>query len=135
MLSALAACASILSLAVIGAGSLLRSWRAEPSLRLAASEAPGRQILLLTANADRRLGFVSITGSVLSREARPLSKVEAVVELLDKEQTPLRLESALLSGDLRPKADPTPFRVDLPDDPRAVAYRIRFKQLTGAFLN
>jgi hypothetical protein len=109
--------------------------RAASGLHLIASPSPKGRVALGSATVERRLGYVTVTGAVVNCSARSLSRIEAVVELLDRQNRPLQLESGLVTFDPLPKGESSPFRVELPDNARAVAYRVRFKQLLGAALN
>jgi hypothetical protein len=131
----LMACLGVGSLAVVGAGSVLHSVHPAPTLKLVLSASQQGRVVLDTASVDRRLGFVTITGSVSSHTSRPLSKVEAVVELLDAANRPVQVESGLIAFDPLLPGQASPFRVEVNDNTQAVTYRVRFKELLGPALN
>lgn len=122
------------SLAVIGAASLMPD-RTSSSLHLLASNAAEARASLVSASSLRRLGFVSVTGSVLSHDRNALPKVEAVVELLDAQNHTVQVESGMVAFDPLPAGVDAPFHIEVTDVPQAVAYRIRFRQLDGVCLN
>ncbi|HLV80469.1 MAG TPA: FxLYD domain-containing protein [Chthonomonadaceae bacterium] len=115
----------------------VRALEAASSLRLAAAVTPGApaRVGLVSASAERRLGFVTITGSVANHATRTLRDVEAVAELLDSHGRTIGLESALIAFDPLPAGQPSPFRVEMVDNARAVAYRVRFRQISGSALD
>lgn len=126
---------SVCLLAVVGAGSVLRATQPTPALVLETPTVVNGQAALGSASVERRLGFVTVTGTAVSRAKRPLTNVEAVVELLDAKKQTIQVESALTTFSPLQPGGTTPFRVEIPDDSRVVSYRIRFKQLLGASLN
>jgi hypothetical protein len=130
-----ALCSVLGGLTVVGTQSALNAARAAAGLHLVASSAPKGKVALGSATVERRLGYVTVTGDVVNRSARSLTRIEAVVELLDKQNRPLQLESGLITFDPLPRGESSPFRVELPDNVRAVAFRVRFRQLLGAALN
>src|SRR5581483_9919082 len=91
--------------------------------------------LMGSAKVERRLGFVTVTGDVRNQSARSQSRVEAVVELLDSRNHTLQMESSLIAFDPLAAGESAPFRVELADDPHAVAYRVHFKRLMGPRLD
>lgn len=135
LMLAFVCCAIVGGTAVVGAQALFRAFQPVPALRLLKSETPGTSVALSSAGVERSVGFASVTGNVENRTAKPLVNVEAVVELLDAQNKTLRVESALLAFDPLPAGVSSPFRVELMDDSRAVAYRVRFKKLLGPSLD
>jgi hypothetical protein len=125
---------SVGTLTTIGAQSVWNSVRPAQTLRLDARPG-GSEVSTGLPAVERHLGFVTITGSIASHVDRPLAQVEAVVELLDSQNQTVQLESGLIAFDPLMPGQTAPFRVDLPDNTRAVAYRIRFRQLSGAALD
>jgi hypothetical protein len=123
------------SLSCIGAASLLNGLSTETTLRQEAYPTPVSKVALGSASAERRLGYVTVTGQVANQTNTPLSKVEAVVELLDSRHQTVQMESAMIAFNPLPSGHASPFQVEIPDNSRAVAYRIRFKELLGAPLN
>ncbi|HZT42981.1 MAG TPA: FxLYD domain-containing protein [Chthonomonadaceae bacterium] len=113
----------------------VRAMESASSLHLVAAAFPKARVGLVSASAERRLGFVTITGSVTNHAARSLSNVEAVAELLDSRGRTIGMESAMIAFDPLPAGEPSPFRVEMMDNTRAVAYRVRFRQISGSALN
>ena len=123
----------ILGLAGVGARDLLQSHET-PTLHLASAPTIGKTVGLASASVERRLGFVTVTGNATNMTAQPVGDVEAVVELLNADGHPVRVESALLTGSLLGKAS-GPFSVVMNDNPKAVSYRVQFRRLMGGTLN
>jgi hypothetical protein len=128
-------CLGLLGSVAVGVHSMAFNASAPSLLRLA-RVAPSRgQVVMGAAQAERRLGFVTVTGSVTNRSRSAQPRVEAVVELLDRRNQTVQVESSLLDFDPLGVGDSAPFRVELPDDTHAVAYRIRFRRLLGPRLD
>ncbi len=104
---------------------ILAENRNSSTLRLLAVQTDANAPALESASADRRLGFVTISGSL--RSPYRLNSTEAVVELLDQSNHTLRVERALVAQNIPGSA--APFQVMLPDDTRAASYRIYFQPL------
>jgi hypothetical protein len=135
-----AACAviafsTLCGLAVIGAASVVSALRPTTELHLVASSDTGAKATLVSASVDRKLGFVTVSGTVLSRNSQAIPRVEAVVELLDAQNRTLQVESGMVAFDPLPSGQAAPFRVEVTDVPQAVGYRVRFRQLDGLCLN
>ncbi len=122
-------------LAVVGAASVVTALRPAPGLRLVPAQSSQSKASLASASIERRLGFVSVSGSVLSHNHQPLAKVEAVVELLDAQNHTVQVESGMVAFDPLPPDEAAPFHIEVTDVPQAVAYRVRFRQLDGLCLN
>jgi hypothetical protein len=135
LLLSLVGCVAIVALAGAGVRSLALGEGRADALHLAVTAPTSGQVTLLGAKTERRLGFVTVTGSVANRSAHAQSHVEAVVELLDAHNRTLQLESSLVSFDPLDKGETAPFRVELADDSHAVGYRIHFRQLLGPRLD
>lgn len=114
---------------------IVRTMEAASGLRLATTVFPKARVALVSASAERRLGFVTITGSVSNHASRALTDVEAVAELLDSSGRTIGMESAMIAFDPLPSGEPSPFQVEMMDNAQAVAYRIRFRQISGSALN
>ena len=112
----------------------LTAIRPAPELQLEKEMTSG-DIALGSASLERKLGFITVTGDAASRATRNLPRVEAVVELRDAQRHTLRVESALIGLPTLAAGDTAPFQVEMPDDSRAVSYRVRFRQMAGASLN
>jgi hypothetical protein len=121
----------IIVLAFVGAYTLWMTSRAPVQLSLEPQTA-GARLAVTSATADRNQGFVTVTGDVVNHTGSKLKDVVAVVELRDKEDHTVKLESALVSSGEVEAEQPTGFRVELPDDARAVSYSVRFRNLSGA---
>jgi hypothetical protein len=100
-------------------------------LRLEQSAAPGASVRLDGAGVERSFGFATVTGSATNVGALPLEDVEAVVELLDASGRTLRLEAGLIAYSRLEGGAESPFTVTMPDEPRAVSYRVHFRKLLG----
>ncbi len=97
---------------------------------------PGSGTLALNGlHVERRLGFVSVAGSVRNRAAHPIPRVTAVVELLDASDRVVQTDSALVAFDPLPAGEAAPFKVECSDAKEAVKLRVRFQELGGALLN
>lgn len=105
------------------------------TLSLITSAGAQGRVTLNAVTAERRLGFVTVTGSVVSRSSSPLHNVEAVVELLNARQETVGMESSLVAFDPVTAGEKVPFRVELVDSARVVAFRVRFRQLSGTALD
>lgn len=88
-----------------------------------------------SAASERRLGYVIVTGTISNCGKRPLTHVEVVTELLDKQNQTLRMESGLVAFDPLMPGDSAPYRIVLPDDSRATAHRERVRQFFGSRLD
>ena len=126
---------AVCGLAVIGAVSVVNAFRPAPALHLVRSSDTGARATLTSASVDRKLGFVTVSGTVLSHNPQALPRVEAVVELLDADNRTVQVESGMVAFDPLPSGQAAPFQVEVTDVPRAVGYRIRFRQLDGLCLN
>ena len=125
----------VCGLAAIGAGSIVSALRPAPELHLVATTGLGAKTTLASASVERKLGFVTVSGSVLSRNSKAMPRVEAVVELLDAQNKTVQVDSGMVAFDPLPSGEAAPFRVEVTDVPQAVAYRVRFRQLDGLCLN
>ena len=126
---------SILGLAGVGAVTVVHSFTATPDLNLVMDSVPQKQVALGSVTVQRKLGYVTIAGSVSNQIKVPLQDVQAVVELLDSQNRTLTMESALIAFRLLPSKQTAPFRVEVPDDAHAVGYRLRFTKLDGSALD
>lgn len=127
---------AVCGLAVIGANSVVNALRPAAELHLAASSVgAGVKATLASASVERKLGFVTVSGTVLSRYGQAMPRVEAVVELLDAQNRTVQVDSGMVAFDPLPAGEAAPFRVEITDVPQAVGYRVRFRQLDGFCLN
>jgi hypothetical protein len=127
--------AALCSLAIVGACSVVGALRPASDLHLVASSDMEAKATLASASVARKLGFVTVSGTVLSHNAQALPRVEAVVELLDAQNRTVQVESGMVAFDPLPSGQAAPFQVEVTDVPQAVAYRVRFCQLDGLCLN
>lgn len=127
--------ATLCGLAVVGAGSVVNAMRPTPGLHLIASSDVGAKAVLNSSSIERKLGFVTVSGTVLSHTSQALPRVEAVVELLDAQNKTVQVESGMVAFDPLPSGQAAPFHIEVTDVPQAVGYRIRFRQLDGLCLN
>ena len=126
---------TLCGLAIVGAGTVLGALRPTAELQLIASSGSGAKATLASASVERKLGFVTVSGTVLSHDLQALPRVEAVVELLDAQNKTVQVDSSMVAFDPLPSGEAAPFRVAVTDVPRAVGYRVRFRQLDGLCLN
>ncbi len=133
-LVALAFCALLCGLTAGGVRYAL-ALHTPSGLRLLPVTSSGGPLSLSGTSAERQLGYATIVGNVSNHGNAALSKIEAVVELLDSNGLPLHMESSLIAFDPLNAGESSPFRVELQDEPRAVSYRVRFKALLGPRLD
>ncbi len=126
---------ALCGLATVGAFSIVNALRPAPALQLRTTPETGAKATLASASIERKLGFVTVSGTVLSRNSQALPRVEAVVELLDAQNRTVQVESGMVAFDPLPSGQAAPFQVEVTDVPQAVAYRVRFRQLDGLCLN
>jgi hypothetical protein len=120
-------------LLVVGVSSVSLIGLPAPGLRLD-SALSGATLAAKPPTVSRRLGFVSVSGSVTNKSARTLDNVEAVVDLVGADGKLLRTQSAILDGDRVDPRQTASFRVEMADVPGAAAYRLRFRKLFGGEL-
>jgi len=77
----------------------------------------------------RKLGFVTVTGTLVNRTAISQTGVEVVVDLLDTQRNTLSSQSALVDRDKIGPGERSSFRIEMVDAPAAAAYRLRFTSL------
>jgi hypothetical protein len=118
-------------LAGIGAASLLAR-RGDWELRLVPASPGATPAVLASSTIERKLGFVTVTGSVTSYAARPLRNVQAVVELLDARSHPVQVEAALLPYSSLAPGQTAPFRVEVTDSAAVKGYRVTFAELDSS---
>lgn len=116
---------------VVGLGTSAAMRQTSSDLKLIREQTSGNRVALTTAAVERRLGFVTVTGTVTNHSRRSLPHVEAVVELLDEAGRTVGLESALLAFDTLRAGEQAPFRVEMQDQAHASGYRVHFRQLLG----
>jgi hypothetical protein len=125
----------LVSLAAVSVRSLALGTGTPVALQLTRIAPSLGQVALTGAQAERRLGFVTVVGNVINRSRHTQPRVEAIVELLDGHDQTVQVESSLLPFDPLGVGESAPFRVELPDDAHAVAYRVRFKHFLGSRLD
>lgn len=121
--------------AALSAMNVFNNIMSETSLILDREHSGGSELAISAADLVRNNGYISVTGSVISHMTKPASRVEAVVELQDKQAKIIKVESAMVSSDPMRPGETSLFCVEMPDDPRAVSFRIHFKQLFGRSMN
>lgn len=92
-------------------------------------------VRLVSAQAERKDGYVSTTGTLLNTKAYPISHLQATVELLNTEGIPIRAETAPIETNPVPPYKTVPFRVVMEDIPSATAFRVRFRMLLGSTID
>lgn len=122
-------------LTIFGAGAAVNALQPAPSLHLIPSSEVGAKAVLDSASIERKFGFVTVSGTVLSHNSKAMQGVEAVVELLDAQNRTVQVESGMVAFDPLPSGQAAPFSVAVTDVPQAVGYRIRFRQVNGLCLN
>jgi hypothetical protein len=122
-------------LAAVAAVLLARGFAPAPSLRLVDSTPRNAAAGLVSASFDRRLGFVTVTGTMANRTHHPLVDVEEIVELLDDDSRTVRMESGMIAFRRVEAGSTSPFRVELPDIAGATGVRVRFRRLEGEGLD
>ena len=134
-LCGVAAAMTLCLLAIVGAATVVGALRPAAELHLVAASGFGAKATLGSASVERKLGFVTVSGTVFSHNSQALPRVEAVVELLDAQNKTVQVESGMVAFDPLPSGEAAPFRVEVTDVPQAVGYRVRFRQLDGLCLN
>jgi hypothetical protein len=124
----------LLTLTVIGGITFAKSLAGPSALEFRTAPSPSHQVHVEATNASRQTDFVTVTGTIANNSSRSFASVEAIVELLDKQNRTLRVESALVPFVLSANSKSVPFQVVLPDDSHAVAYSVHFRQLMGPAL-
>ena len=95
----------------------------------------GATFALAAPQVERAAGFVSVTGNFENHKNTPVKQVEAVVELLDKDNNTVGMESALVASVKVPAHGDSPFHVVVPDNKQVAFCRVSFRELLGATLN
>ncbi len=132
-LGAAIVCGMVGITAGIASSAVQKTFRPISTLQI--EPAIGTTFVLSSPQVDRAAGFVTVIGSFENRKTLPLKQVEAVVELLDKENNTLGLESALVAAETVPARGNSAFQVVIPDKPQAAFCRVHFRELLGATLN
>jgi hypothetical protein len=122
---------AILVLSVIGVSRLVLADRAST---LALDSAPASSAIAALPSAVRHAGYVVVSGTMTNRSARPLDRVEAVVDLLGADRRLLASQSAMVDRDRLAPGEGSSFHLAMSDVPTATEYRIHFRRLLGADL-
>ena len=117
----------------VAASGIQKTFRSVSTLQI--QNANGATFSLASPQIDRAAGFVTVTGNFENRKALSVKRVEAVVELLDRENNTLGLESALVALETVPARGNSAFQVVIPDKLQAASCRVHFRELLGATLN
>ena len=123
--------AIVIAFALFGLFNVAHLFTPASDLKLESSPNSNFPVSLSSATVERKLGYISVFGSAESESAANLTHVEAVVELLDANRHTLKVESGLVEFDPLPSNQAAPFHVELSDNPNAVSYRVRFRQMAG----
>jgi len=120
--------AILVCLIVVAVSGLLLRDQHGPALRL--DSVTGSDILAVgTPKVVRKLGFVTVTGTVVNRSSATKADVEAVVDLMDHKRNVLSTHSALVERDKMGPGEESSFRIEMADVPDASAYALRFRPL------
>ena len=133
LVGAVVICGMIGISAGVATSGIRNTFQSTPSVRI--EPANGISFALASSHVDRTAGFVSVIGSFENRRNTSVKQVEAVVELLDKDNNTLGLESALVALETVPAQGNSPFHVVVPDKPQVASCRVHFRELLGATLN
>ena len=125
------AMAIVVSLGILGAFNLSNGVSPPNGMRLEKSQVPTYPVSLDSATSVRKLGYLSISGNAVNDSRTNLSHIEAVVELLDAKNHILTTESSLIESHSFVSGQTAPFQVEVIDNPQAIAYRVRFRQMAG----
>ncbi len=125
------ATAVVVSLGILGAFNLSNGMFPPNGMRLEKSHDSSYPISLDSATSVRKLGYLSISGNAVNDSRTNLSHIEAVVELLDAKNHILATESSLIESNSFISGQAAPFQVEVSDNPKAIAYRVRFRQMSG----
>ncbi len=101
------------------------------------SKSPGvlQKVSLRSAIAERQHGYIALKGELQNQTNHRLKNVEAVVELLNAEGTPLHAESVLITQSALSAHGHSTFEAVVQDVPGTTSYRIQFRHLMGSMLN
>ena len=124
------ACSALVALAVMGVFGFLLRGHESPALR-PYTAASGAQVAAGYPAVVRRVGYVTVSGSVLNRTKGSLRSVEAVVDLLDTKQRTVLSASAMVNREQIAPGQASSYQVAMLDSPKATGYRVRFRQLFG----
>ena len=110
-------------------------WPAKAELaELAGEESGNPSVVLRDSRAERRLGYLTVVGTVANRSGKRLRNVEAVVEYFDSAGKLVRLDSGLIELPVIAPSSESPFEVHSRDSAGITSYRIRFRTLLGSGL-
>ncbi len=118
--------------AMVGARML---WPATAELaELAGEESGNPSVILRDSRAERRLGYLTVVGTVANRSGKRLRNVETVVEYFDSAGKLVRVDSGLIESPVIAASAESPFEVHSRDSAEIASYRIRFRTLLGSAL-
>jgi hypothetical protein len=113
----------------VAASGIQHTFRSQPALIL--DSRAGATYTLSETTVNRQAGYVDVAGTFENTQNVPRRQVEAVVELLDKDNNPIGMESAMISRETVPARASSAFHVLVPDIKQAVACRVHFRHLLG----
>ena len=120
------------AIAILGAFNLSNLTEPANGMKMEISQKSSSPITLDSPSIVRKLGFLTVSGNAVNQSQINLSHIEAVVELFDSKHRLLTTESSLIGSDSFFAGQTVPFQIELSDAPRAVSYRIRFRQMGGS---
>ena len=127
---AAAAVVSVALLAAIFGARLLWPPRGELA-ELRGLDTDKAVVALKSTRAERRLGFITLTGTMVNQGDNSLRNVEAVVEYFDTARNLVRVDSALIEVPNLMSAGESGFEVHSRDSAEIKSYRVRFRSLLG----
>ena len=95
---------------------------------------PNASVIVESARADSRMGYLTVVGSFSNKTTRPLKNVEAVVEFFDSSRKLVGVDSALAEMPVVAPGGQSAFEVHSRDSGDITHYRIRFRHLLGGEL-
>ena len=131
-----AAIAATLIVVTVSALTVLRAhWMRSPApVELTEAADSSATLGVVSTRAERRLGYLTVLGSVSNRSSGNLRNVEAVAEFYDASKRLVGLESALIEMPVLRPGRESAFRITTRDMNDAAAFRLRFRSLFGSAL-
>ena len=125
--------AAAIAVAAITLGVFNLSSLSEPAngMKMETSQNSSIPFSLNSSSIVRKLGFLTVSGNAGNEAQTNLPHIEAVVDLFDSKHRLLATESSLIGSDSLGAGQNVPFQVELLDSPKAVSYRVRFRQMSG----
>jgi hypothetical protein len=129
-IGAVTALLTVLGLAGVGAVTILNNVSTAANLN-PVSAVSSSSLHALAGSAHRAYGYVTVTGSVTNTGAHGTSNVQAIVELIDRENRTVQLDKAMVEAATVAAGNSAPYRVIVQDDANAVSYRLSFQHPDG----